>query len=192
MEKLSLSRDLKIGIIGGLISSILMVIFIQPIMIFIWNFVLSIGNSIQAGYVDRIYRSAALGDRNIVGHATLMLVLLAFTILPTFVLSPPGVFRRIAPRPGPTWMGLFMVIICMILSVSLAVAVSLSTGVMEITASFNQRLTIIDPSISDQEHKGWKAKWAKMRGQNDYHELVIEMEKRALDLKIELPPLREP
>ncbi|BCB26773.1 hypothetical protein SKTS_16590 [Sulfurimicrobium lacus] len=82
--------------------------------------------------------------------------------------------------------------LAIMLSLVVLILFSLSFGVMEINASFNQRLAIMAPAISDKEYKEWRAQWAKMRGQRDYQALVSAMEKRAADLHIQLPELRKP
>jgi len=55
--------------------------------------------------------------------------------------------------------------------------------------SFNQRLTIIAPSLSDNEQKVLKAQWASMRNRRAYEVIVSSIEKIANDKKIELPKL---
>jgi len=72
------------------------------------------------------------------------------------------------------------------------IAASINLGVTITVSSFNQRITILSPSISDQEYKGWKSRWVQMKGIADYRSIVAEMDKRALALNIELPKLREP
>jgi hypothetical protein len=62
----SVEKDgMKVGIISGIISSVIVAIFIQPILSFIWDAVIGIAGAVQQGYVDRIYRNAALGDRDL-------------------------------------------------------------------------------------------------------------------------------
>jgi hypothetical protein len=70
------SKGLKIGIIGGLISSVMVLIFIQPILSLLWRLILTVGGSIHEGYVDRIYRSAAMVDFNLSGQLTLIVLML--------------------------------------------------------------------------------------------------------------------
>ncbi|MFQ2706217.1 hypothetical protein ACK3ZA_04965 [Aeromonas caviae] len=69
-----LSRELKVGIIGGVISSMLVIIFVQPVLGFVWNAVISFGEYLQAGYVDRIYNNAAIGERNLGGNFSLLIL----------------------------------------------------------------------------------------------------------------------
>lgn len=150
---------------------------------------LSFGESIQAGYVDRIYRNAALGDRNLIGHSSLLVLVLLLTFIPISFLVP-----KVA-RHHTVISKLSYVLISLVSLVSsffLLIIVSLSMGVMEINASFNQRLAVMAPAINDQEYKEFRAQWARMRSQSDYRALVSTMEKRASDLQIQLPELRKP
>src|SRR6266446_1519393 len=71
------SRQLKVGIIGGLISSLLVVVFIQPILSLLWRAILATGGFLHQGYIDRIYRGAAILSNNLYGEATLLFVAMA-------------------------------------------------------------------------------------------------------------------
>lgn len=187
-----LSRELKIGILGGIISSVFVIIFIQPILNIVWSAVLSFGEYIQAGYVDKIYRNAAVGDRNMVGQMTLLLVVVLMLFVSVgFLTSGRGIRNKYGVLTSRALMLLMSLMACT-MAVIVLVGFSVASGVMEINASFIQRLTVMAPVISDEEYKEWKAKWAVMNSQNDYHVLVSAMEKRAADLKIELPKLRRP
>ena len=187
-----MSLELKVGMVGGLISSVLVLIFIQPIKYFVWTAVLYFGEYVQAGYVDRIYRGAALGDRNIVGHLSALVILMVMLFVAGGFL---GVGRHLRQDLVGKLFRVFVRIVqvsSIFIPAAMIVVISISGGVMEITASFNQRLAVIAPAISDKETKEWKAKLAMMHGQNDYRALVSAMEKRAKELQIELPKLREP
>ena len=65
-------------------------------------------------------------------------------------------------------------------------------GTAAITVSFGQRLTVLAPAISDSEYKTLKARWAGMQSKADYDALVIAMDKRAIELGVQLPPVRKP
>jgi len=192
-----LSRELKIGIAGGLISSILVIIFIQPILSGVWNVVISFGESIQAGYVDRIYRNAALGERNLVGHLSFLLLAVVLNFVATSFLVEE-IARHSKTDRHETLNKLSRIFflgigtLSLLAGAALTIAFSISSGVVEISASFNQRLTVMAPVINDLEYKQFRAQWAKMQGQKDYRTIVASMDKRANDLKVELPKVREP
>jgi hypothetical protein len=69
---------------------------------------------------------------------------------------------------------------------------TISAGTMLITRSFTQRLTVLAPAISDTEYKTLRARWASMQGEADYDALVAEMDRRATELGVKLPPVRKP
>lgn len=186
-----LSRELKIGIVGGLVSSILVIIFIQPILNIVWSAVLSFGESVHAGYVDGIYGNAALGERNLVGHLSLLaLVQLLLFASAVFLSAEMARGHERINRVMSVIFRITMILVPLLYAFIFVIAIALSSGIMEINASFIQRLTVLSPAISDQEHKEWRARWAKMRSQKDYIGLVAAMEQRASALKVELPELR--
>ncbi len=55
-----MDKGLKVGIISGVISSLLVLIFIQPILSIMWKAIVAVGGFVHQGYVDRIYRNAAV------------------------------------------------------------------------------------------------------------------------------------
>ncbi|MCA0328056.1 MAG: hypothetical protein LCH89_21010 [Proteobacteria bacterium] len=187
-----LSRELKIGIIGGVISSVLVIIFIQPLLGLVWSAALAFGESVQAGYVDRIYRNAAVGERNMVGHLSLLGVTLLLIFVPALLLFPDMEKRSSGSRlPFPLLRAVIAVVSMLVPPLFLIVA-SLFIGVSQINASFSQRLAVLAPTITDQEMKEWRARWAKMQSQKDYRELVEAMERRSTELRIDLPKVRTP
>jgi len=193
------SRDLKIGIVGGVVSGLMLTLFIQPILKFVWYTVMAVGGHLHKGYVDGIYRAAGANDVNIMGYALASLLIL-FVLPAAFypVLTQwadmdnqGGILSRL-DRGMKTFakglfiaQGIFLLLIC-------TIAFSLYTGTEEIRSSFTQRLTILSPEISDTEYKTFEARWASMRGKADYDALVASMNNRAAELGIKLPPQRYP
>ncbi|WP_439841174.1 hypothetical protein [Aeromonas veronii] len=187
-----LSRELKLGIIGGVISSILVIVFIQPIFSFVWEAIISFGESVQAGYVDRIYKNAAIGERNLSGNLLLLVLVIILLSYPLFILLKEYANRYEINDLMSSLINVVISFLILMLSALIMVFASISVGVMEINASFNQRLTVIAPSIDDKEIKEWRAQWAKMEGLRDYQTLTTAMENRAVELNITLPKLRNP
>ncbi len=190
------SKGLKERITSGLIVWLLVTIFIQPILSFTWKAILVVGGFVHQGYVDRIYRGAALGEHNAVG-------LLTFLLLTTYILmtmaghwldlvaSTSTVLQRTYSVPR-LLMNLPLALLMLILGFAFLVVFSLSMGKAVISASFSQRLTVLAPAISDMEYKTLKARWAGMQGKADYDALVTEMDRRATQLGVNLPPVRKP
>jgi hypothetical protein len=185
------NKSLKIGIISGIISSLIVIIFIHPILSLVWNAFIAVAGSVHQGYVDKIYRNAALPERNLIGFVTILFLLFSVLLIVTFEVSDirnvshgmhvvNRVFNTAVFVTAP-----FMLLVSVVM-------LSLAMGVTEISASFSQRLTVLAPAIDDHEYKMFRARWASMKGLNDYNSLVSAMDARAKELGITLPPVRKP
>jgi hypothetical protein len=188
----NMDRQLKLGIVGGLISSLLVLIFIQPILTFLWHVILNVGGTLHQGYVDTVYRNAAIAGSNPYGDHTLFVLLVVlgnvgfFWALEKLKADPaadhfPG-FTKLVERT--IWSFVLMSLLVVF------VRAAIVKGTAQIAESFTQRLTVLAPGISDSEYKILKARWASMHGRADYDAIVADMEKRATELGVKLPPVR--
>jgi hypothetical protein len=186
------SQGIKIGIISGIVSSLIVIIFIQPILGFTWNVIIGISSQVHHGYVDRIYRNAAVGDRNVIGHLTALYLFMSLPLAGTVFLLRAKV--SVPPKLTAVNRSLDAILIstCVVTVILMLAAFALSVGIMEISSSFNQRLTVLAPAISDAEYKTFRARWANMRSEADYNAIVANMEARAKELGVTLPKLRTP
>ena len=88
-------KEIRKGIISSIIASLIFLIFFQPILGFIWEVVTKISMRTYSGYMDNIYKNAALGQRNWLGYLTLLFFLLVvFTLIMTRLLR----FRKMLSR----------------------------------------------------------------------------------------------
>lgn len=187
-----MDKQLKVGIVGGLISSLLVLIFIQPILNFLWRLILNAGGILHQGYVDRIYKDAARAGGNPYGESTLLALGLVFGFVGLFWIldrmraSPAsGSFPQLSRSADRA---VLFVLMAGLLSILFRVAIS--RGTADIAESFTQRLTVLASGISDSEYKILKARWASMHGRADYDAIVADMEKCATELGVKLPPVR--
>jgi len=187
-------KGLKERITSGLLVWLLVTIFIQPILSFAWKAILVVGGFVHQGYVDRIYRNAAIIDSNPYGRTTLLSVL----TIPVLVYLL-WIVRRVEFHPDyarfPRHMKAMVPIGWTIASLLIALMLgktAILVGTTEIGSSFTQRLTVLAPAISDTEYKTLKARWASMQGKSDYDALVATMDKRAAELGVKLPPVQKP
>ena len=184
-----MNRQLRTGIVGSVIGALIM-FFNGPILNFLWRLILSVGGALHQGYVDKIYRNAARTGGNPYGEATLLILVVVFIIV--------GLFWQLefAKARASTVLGVFttlMEFVTMLLLQVVFLAVLLQTvisrGTSEIAESFTQRLTVLAPAITDSEYKILKARWANMQGKADYDALVGQMDKRAAEVNVKLPPV---
>jgi len=187
-------RELKVGIIGGLISSLVVLVFIQPILSLLWRAILTTGGYVHQGYIDRIYRRAATEGSNPYGQTTLYIVVMTAVFLALF-----WSLRSLESDPGSDFFARFarvasLVSWTMLLITALTVVgrLAILTGTAKTAETFTQRLTVLAPAISDTEYKTLRALWASMHGKADYEAIVSSMDRRATELGVTLPPAQKP
>jgi hypothetical protein len=183
------TKSIKVGVFSSIIASIIVIVFINPVLGFVWSTFLAVAGSVHQGYVDAIYVRAAVSY----GGYQAVLVLAVFDLLLfwasgfLFLLSQtreiPGGTARVYRLHSAAWF-------CA--AITLIIPVALNRGIFRITASFEQRLTVLAPTITDGEYKTLNARWASMQSKADYDAIVTTMDKRAAELSVTLPPVRKP
>lgn len=175
-----ISRELKIGILGGIVSSVLVIIFIQPILNFIWESTLAFGEAIQAGYIEKIYINIGIPDKDIAGNLSLGGVTFIFMVIgyKYFIRAFGGIHRQ---KYGNT----FLSITGILMSIVFMMMFSMSVGISKLHSSVERKLVILSPEITDNELKMWHASLAKIKSKKDFDSLNKELDNRALNLKID-------
>ena len=191
---MNIDPTLRKSIIASIIASVLVIIFVKPIMNLIWGFMSWIGVNVYEGYIDTIYSNAALGQRDWVSVTIfsfiVALLLGVITGAVTMVVLRERILKikkkqhknAIISKSLHIIFGLAFLIALLLLLTSVYTDLQLNT-------SFQQRLTVLAPKISDQQYKSLNASWALMQSRTDYFDIVSEMERLADMHKIELPKL---
>jgi hypothetical protein len=180
-EEDMISRELKIGILGGVVSSVLVIIFIQPILNFIWGSTLAFGEAIQANYIEKIYINIDIPDKDIAGNLSLGGVTFIFIMLgyKCFIRAFGGIYSQ-------KYENIFLSITGVLMFIFFMMMFSMSVGISNLHSSVERKLVIISPKITDEELKMWRASLAKIKSKNDFDSLNKELDDRALNLKIDL------
>jgi len=93
--------------------------------------------------------------------------------------------RRKTPTPAhPLWV---LQVLTIAASLGSLLISTLVFADLQLTTSFQQRLTVLAPKISEQEYKELQASWASMQSRTDYELLNTQMESLAQQHGIELP-----
>lgn len=183
------------SIIASIIASLLVIIFIKPLFDSVWNFVSWFSTYCYAGFNNAVYSNAALGQRDWVAvfHVELFVSILfgtisGFTLVVFFVGHPESkVVEKI--KKNKKSIRLLMIFFGIILIfLSLLIMVSIRTD-LQLNTSFNQRLTVLSPHITELKYKELQSSWALMQNRQDYEKIVDEMDKLAKNNKIQLPKL---
>ena len=191
-ENESITKDPQIrkGVIASVIASLAVIVLIQPVLRLVWSTILSIASRYLQGYVDSIYSSAALGHRNYVDVLLLMYMYACIagmatglgSVLTQRVSRPEHPPKKLGRRHVVLYWGL--VVLFYVLAVATAVR---PFADLQVNTSFQQRLKVLAPRITDLEMKELEAAWASMKGRADYDAITLKMESIAKQHGITLP-----
>jgi hypothetical protein len=177
-------------LVTGVISGIIVLVFIQPILGFLWRFLLSNIKSMRDGACIQ----AALGytDRfDFLFMATLILVTVGvntgFAIVA--VHRAADVARSKQRILSLRVSRILWVVLSIAIILSGTVELTYSFVIMQLKASFYQRLAVLAPKISEQEYKEYLASWAAMHNEEDYRRIVESMDASAKKSGTTLPQL---
>lgn len=209
-------------IIASVIASLVVLVFIQPLLKTSWAFLLWAGPIVAEGVTNRIYENAAQGNRNwVVSTVTLMglealslgllVTISGITIKAVQLKRKAQAFRNALVNPEPTdspttpedyldtldsitWKKIWYGLISLFITIPVVIIFSFWLGMqiftdIQLNTSFQQRLKVLAPVVTDLEHKQFEASWALMENRSDYLRLVAQMEKKAKDASITLPKL---
>lgn len=186
--------EIRKGVLASIIASILVLIFIQPVLRLVWALVLGLGGKFLDKYIDSIYRSSAFGHRN---HVDVMLLLFLFAASSglfmgfTSVITHRIIDSRSVPA-HPKKRNLMLMSVLMLVGTPIFLVASLSVSIrsladLQYNTSFQQRLKVLAPKITDAQFKELEADWASMKSRQDYLSIKVRMEAIAQENRITLP-----
>jgi hypothetical protein len=193
-------KDVRKGIVASVIASVFVLMFIQPILTWTWEIIVSSTPRVFHRLVDSVYENAAFGQRDwiVPGFVTVALGCLAvFASYSLCVLIIQLFWRsfeslRFMERLRATSTTSSILLGISIHLVGLLAMLLLATGVfadLQMNTSFNQRLAVLAAYCSDQDIKMLRAEWAQMSSRSDYLAIVDKMDSMAKPLGIKLPEI---
>ncbi len=193
-EKESPTRGswLRKTIIASVIATLIVIIIIQPLLRLIWSGVSALGLRVFQEYVDSIYRNAALGHRND-GVVTILLLILGTALGLMFGINTMLTIRFLRPETKPKKLNrgnrlIILWVLAFLFTVSASSVIVRPFTDLKLNTSFQQRLKIIAPKITELEMKELEAAWASMLSRSDYESLMSRLELMAQDRGITFPP----
>ncbi len=188
----SITRDPEVrkGVVVSIVASIIVIILIQPLLRLIWAVVLGVSVHFVQRYVDTIYRNSALGHRNYIDVWLLMLFLslmcggyLAIGLRSTRRVLPP----KAAPKKfGKRRLWLIWALVAVVHFAVIGCVIRPFAD-LQYNTSFQQRLKVLAPKITDLEFKEIEAAWASMQSRQDYLAIKAKMEALAEQHNLTLP-----
>lgn len=182
------------SVAASVVASVIVIALIHPLLSSTWNFLSSTGSELLAGFVDRLYRNAALGNRNwVIALFALALLYVPFANVIVLAVTRP-LFRKLFASTGPDGKHRSPVVILTTLIATTAFGMVLATvpasyiyADLQLNASFDQRLNALAPHLSDQQIKELKASWAMMTSKADYLKIREKMDVLADQANIKIP-----
>ncbi|OGR03838.1 MAG: hypothetical protein A2520_01465 [Deltaproteobacteria bacterium RIFOXYD12_FULL_53_23] len=179
------------SIIISIIASSLMIIFIQPILSFMWEFLILISNYTYKGLLDSVYKNASLGDRNWV-IAWFAIVIFLIPTASTIGLSLRKIFRNNAKKNDKkehnNQKGSKYLMVGLLILSTLYMAMSVFMDI-QLNARFNQRIAALSPYLQEIEIRTMRSKWALMTSREDFDKIEEIVQRYALNNSIKLPPI---
>lgn len=179
------------AVFTGIISGTCVLVFIRPLIALVWKFVLS-----NVEYVtDGVCRSAALGYTERFGFLTLS----TFLSLMVGLAMGLAFVGRAKPNAMQYKVGLaifratrvrwFINVFAVVFVLFSGYLLTTNFMVLQMNASFHQRLAVLSPRITDEKYKEFVAAWASMRSERDYAGIVDNMDQTAKSNGVVLPEL---
>lgn len=186
---------LRKSIIASIIASLLVLIFIKPLLDIIWEFISWVSTYCYSGFNNAVFCNAALGQRDWVAvlHLELFISMLCGTLAGFSIViflvkhAESKIVERITKR-RKIFRALIPILSVIMVFLSILILVIIRTD-LQLNTSFKQRLTALSPHVSDLKIKELKASWAMMQDRKNYEEIIEEMENIAQKNGVQLPKL---
>lgn len=187
--------NMKTSIIVSVISSMIVLVFVRPILDLGWK-LLSWGSaSLYLDFLNSVYRNAALGQRDWLSVLLLLIVLSVALGISIAILTLP-ILRRLQEKKEkkgdnvfPKTKRVMKYIIWIVFMFAVICLIVYAYADLQLNTSFQQRLAVLSPKIGDLETKNLLASWALMESREDYENITLRMEEVAEKYKIKLPKL---
>lgn len=189
-------RIWTISIISSIVASAIVLVFFQPILEFLSRGLSAFLSYAAVGILDSMYQQAALGVERAIALTTFGMLMSAFMGVSTAPIVFLVIKSRISKVPAARrklrkisekinilqiFLGTFPIILIGIYFIS-----SSFIGV-QATASYENRLAVLAPTISEEEEESLRSEWSSMQSRADYVDLMVRMENLAAQKGRALP-----
>ena len=193
------------SILASIIASILVIIFIQPILGLAYTFIIFIGEYVYTGFSNQIYHNAALGERPTTVFMMFVAMLVSinlFFVLLTFLVFLLTRTSKTEASEGSkvdkkesfihkkrlnSFLKMASVISYGVLLLCSLILLTFEFTNLQLNTSFQQRLTVLAPKLTELENKELQAQWASMNTRADFEAITEQMSRLAKDRNVVLP-----
>lgn len=193
----------------GILSSTIFLIFVQPLINIIWDFIKDSSFSVYRFLSSEIIKQAAVGEYNLSDSLIMLSITIYFSMLfmrilsnLNFILTKIGAKEASSTNPLTrilfqgsnisqiSRLKKFKTFIVMYFAFGVIMLLYTSTKIMVskgLVTEFNQIINIISPYTSEKEIKILKSEWASMQKYEDFQKINKKLEKVSKTQKIIYP-----
>ncbi|MBW2741964.1 MAG: hypothetical protein JRE64_24670 [Deltaproteobacteria bacterium] len=179
------------SVFAGVIAAILVIVFVQPVLGYIGQFLVWLGEIFYEGLSNSFYKEAARGLRE--KYSFILFILFigigVYLIMKSAArsLSPSNSKAEKLSQRKSNKIFLFPLIVLLLIEV--VYVLSMNFAGYQMNTSFIQRMRVIRPLVEDKQYFEIKAKWAMMKNKEDYDTIKRKIEEIAKNNNIVLPEL---
>lgn len=193
------------AVVAGVLASLIVMIFIEPILTWMWGLISESSINYWQNFVDSAYANASFGRRSIssIFILSLFVELLSGAIIVVIFkpLLKPWIIKRFGGvkndeerenklsklnkvllfiRVTNIFLGIFLVVI-------LFRFLMVAFIDFQLNSSFERRIASLTPVITDQQYKELRARWATMKNHKDYIDIREKMNSLANEKHLVIP-----
>ncbi len=182
--------EFRKNLLVSLVTSVLVLIFVEPILKLSANGLMWLGANISASFTKSVYTSAALGLREKYSFLSLMFILSMLAGAATATVVASFRTKKATENVSVSRYGYKKVIniVSGLVMIFSGLHILASNFIeLQLNASFSQRLTVLAAKIPEQQVKTLRASWALMSSRSDYETITADMNSLAAAAQIKLP-----
>lgn len=187
-----MDKTIRVGIVAGIIASMIFVYFLDPIIRVFGEGVLYVSEYLVTGLLDSLYQKSALGvakDPALSTYAFLVGIVVGFPVAALTVILrkkiPSGGENQ--ERVGSKSRKLIAIIPLVIFPIILFYQFWIMLFQYQIVTSFDQHMRILAPYMDSKERALIESEFASMQKENDYKILYSKMHGVAKAKNVILP-----
>jgi uncharacterized membrane protein YfcA len=189
------SKEFGKDILAGIISALIFLILFQPIINALDRAIPIMGSNVLSNLSNMLYKNAALGHRNYVD------VMLFLTFISIVIGAMVGALISLLIRKKISkiderktskiqkFLTITLIVLLIYFLVDSTWSAILIMSDLQMNTSFEQRINVLAPYITEQQEKELRSSWALMQRRIDYEKINKTMNFFSQQYDIELPPL---
>lgn len=190
-------NNLSLKALGSFVTaSIVSGCIIPPLFQSFWQSSADKGLGLLASYNNSLYLNAAVGNRNWIDYLVLTILIALITIVPIAILLSYIFINNSGKKKRKVEGGISGFKLTLSLALAPILIINLFAGLitinyafadLQLNGSFEQYITAIRPSLSDEEERKLRSEWALMESESDCAKIFQQIADKSQAAGISLP-----